>query len=101
MQKPDSEAAVPAFSGNGPTAPACPQGWCMPWPTQNSHDGSSTAQTAVHAGQRQRGHGQAAGQRERRAAAHRAAQAVARQQAAAPEGADEVGEASWLSMIRP
>ena len=33
IAKPDSDAAVPALSGNGLIAPAWPQGWWMPWPT--------------------------------------------------------------------
>ena len=36
MPKPDHDTARPARCGRSPTAPACPQGWWMPWPRQYS-----------------------------------------------------------------
>jgi hypothetical protein len=44
----------PAWCGNGPTAPACPQGWCTPWPSANSHCGSASPPTDCTPGLRQR-----------------------------------------------
>ena len=35
IMKPLRADATPAACGNGPTAPLCPQGWWMPWPTMN------------------------------------------------------------------
>ena len=94
ITKPESDAAVPAFSGNGPTAPAWPQGWWMPWPIAYSHCGSERSPRPLcDAGQAAaRAMPSAAGQREQRAAPHRAAQAVAQQQAPAQTGAGDVGE---------
>ena len=45
VPKPASADASPAALGNGPAAPAWPQGWCTPWPSAYSHTGSITAHT--------------------------------------------------------
>ncbi len=41
--QPVSAEATPAACGKGATAPAWPQGWCMPWPKVYRPCASSTA----------------------------------------------------------